>query len=189
MEAAAPFALASVTMAAAAAKKVEAGFRRLPLFKTFNRKCMATEIAKKPFLKIALDEAERQTAVTMLQEHNLPAADLDDDKLLYILFDGDKAVGTAGLEVFDNCALLRSVSVLNEAQGKGYGRIINEEIEKSVKESGIGWLYLLTTTAKDFFDRQGYSIIKREEAPDAIRQTTEFSSLCPASAVLMKKRI
>jgi len=40
---------------------------------------MATEIAKKPFLKIALDEAERQTAVTMLQEHNLPAADLDDD--------------------------------------------------------------------------------------------------------------
>lgn len=150
---------------------------------------MAIEITKKPFLRIALNKAERQTAVAMLHEHNLLITDLDDDKLLYLLFNGEKAIGTAGLEIFDDCALLRSVSVAKELQGKGYGSIINEEIEMLARESGIECLYLLTTTAKDFFDRQGYCIIKREDAPEAIRQTTEFSSLCPESAVLMKKRI
>ena len=103
--------------------------------------------------------------------------------------DGEKIIGTAGLEIFEDCALLRSVSVIKEEQGKGYGKLINGEIEKYVKESGINCLYLLTTTAKDFFDKQGYCVIKREESPEALRQTAEFTSLCPASAVVMKKRI
>jgi amino-acid N-acetyltransferase len=150
---------------------------------------MATGTTNKPFLKIALDDSERNAAVVMLQQHNLPTADIDEDKLLYILFEGEKAIGTAGLEIFDDCALLRSVSVSREVQGKGYGRIINDEIKKYARESGISCMYLLTTTAKDFFDKQGYCIINRDDAPEAIRQTSEFSSLCPASASLMKKRI
>jgi amino-acid N-acetyltransferase len=63
-------------------------------------------------------------------------------------------------------------------------------LEKSfTKESGINCLYLLTTTAKAFFDKQGYCSIKREETPQAVKQTAEFSSLCPSSAVVMKKRL
>ncbi len=150
---------------------------------------MATEILNKPVLKIALSNTERQSAIAMLVQHNLPTTDIDDDKLLYILLEGEKPIGTAGLEIFDDCALLRSVSVVKEEQGKGYGKIINDEIEKFVKESGINCMYLLTTTAKDFFDRQGYCSIKREEIPEAIKQTAEFTSLCPSSAVVMKKRV
>ncbi|MES2847515.1 MAG: arsenic resistance N-acetyltransferase ArsN2 [Bacteroidota bacterium] len=150
---------------------------------------MATEILNKPVLKIALGNAERQSAIAMLVQHNLPTTDIDDDKLLYILLDGENPIGTAGLEIFDDCALLRSVSVVKEEQGKGYGKIINDEIEKFAKESGINCMYLLTTTAKDFFDKQGYCSIKREETPEAIKQTAEFTSLCPSSAVVMKKRL
>lgn len=150
---------------------------------------MTTETFKKPVLKIAVTDAERQSAIAILQSHNLPTADIDEDKLLYVLQRAEKIIGTAGLEIFDDCALLRSVSVLNDEKGKGYGRIINSEIENFAKESGINCMYLLTTTAKDFFDRQGYCVIKREDAPETIRQTGEFLSLCPASAILMKKRI
>jgi amino-acid N-acetyltransferase len=150
---------------------------------------MATGILNKPVLKIAVTGAERQTAITMLQAHSLPTSDIDEDKLLYILLDGEKPIGTAGLEIFDDCALVRSVSVIKESQGKGYGKIINDEIEKFAKESGINCMYLLTTTAKDFFDKQGYCSIKREETPEAIQQTAEFTSLCPSSAVVMKKRL
>jgi amino-acid N-acetyltransferase len=50
-------------------------------------------------------------------------------------------------------------------------------------------LYLITTTAKDFFNRQGYCIIQREKSPEAIKETAEFSSLCPSTAVVMKKQI
>lgn len=140
-------------------------------------------------LSIAVREEERQQAIQLLQQHKLPVQDLDEDKLLYLLKEGDKVIGTAGLEIFEDCAMLRSVSVIKEEQGKGYGKLINNEIEFYAKESGINCLFLLTTTAKDFFEKQGYCVIKREEAPEAIKQTAEFSSLCPSSAVVMKKRI
>lgn len=150
---------------------------------------MTTEIATSLVLKIATGEKERMHAITLLQQQKLPTSDIDEDKLLYLLMEGETAIGTAGLEIFDDYALLRSVSVIKEQQGKGYGKVINDEIEKYARESGINCMYLLTTTAKDFFDKQGYCVIKREDSPAAIQQTAEFTSLCPSTAVVMKKRI
>ena len=150
---------------------------------------MTTEKTTLPALKIAITENERLQAIAILQQQKLPTSDIDDDKLLYLLMNGERVIGTAGLEIFDDCALLRSVTVIKEEQGKGYGKVVNEEIEKYAKESGINCLYLLTTTAKDFFDKQGYCVIKRDESPAALQQTAEFTSLCPSSAVVMKKKI
>jgi amino-acid N-acetyltransferase len=48
-------------------------------------------------------------------------------------------------------------------------------------------LYLLTTTAAPFFERYGYGAVAREEVPRPIRDTTEFTDLCPASATCMVK--
>jgi amino-acid N-acetyltransferase len=103
--------------------------------------------------------------------------------------DGERAIGTAGLEIFEDCALLRSVSVIKEEQGKGFGKAINDGIEWYAKDSGINCLYLLTTTAKDFFEKQGYCVINREDSPGSIKQSAEFTSLCPSSAIVMKKWI
>ncbi len=150
---------------------------------------MTTEIVELPVLKIAVNEKERREAIALLQQHQLPTSDIDRDKLLYLLYKGEKVIGTAGLEIFEDCALLRSVSVIKKEQGKGFGRIINEEMEKFVKESGISCLYLITTSAKDFFDKLGYCIINREDSLLAIKQTAEFTSLCPSTAIVMKKRI
>jgi amino-acid N-acetyltransferase len=70
-----------------------------------------------------------------------------------------------------------------------YGRSLNTQIENFAKDSGINCMYLITTTAKDFFERQGYCVIKRETAPGSITQTSQFSGLCPSTATVMKKRI
>ncbi len=150
---------------------------------------MQTETLNTLNLQVAANAEQRQLAIALLQQHTLPVTDIDDDKILYLLQDGDTAIGTIGLEIFEDCALLRSVSVVKEQQGKGYGKFMNDAIENYVKDAGINCLYLLTTTAKDFFDKQGYCIISREEAPVTIKQTTEFTSLCPSTAVVMKKRI
>ncbi|HMO61362.1 MAG TPA: arsenic resistance N-acetyltransferase ArsN2 [Ferruginibacter sp.] len=150
---------------------------------------MNTTLNKTLILKIAVSDSDRQTAIQLLQQQQLPVSDLDEDKLLYLLLDAEQPVGTAGLEIFEDCALLRSVSVLSSMQGRGYGKLITDAIEAYAKESGINCMYLLTTTAKDFFDKQGYCVIGREQAPPAVQQTAEFTGLCPASAVLMKKRI
>ena len=150
---------------------------------------MSAETSASLALTIAVNEEERQMVIQLLQQHHLPVQDIDEDKLLYLLKDGERVLGTAGLEIFDDCALLRSVSILKEEQGKGLGRFLNKAIEDYAGESGISCIYLLTTTAKDFFDKQGYCVIRREETPEIIKQTAEFSSLCPSSAVVMKKRI
>lgn len=140
-------------------------------------------------LKIVVSEKERQQAIGLLTQQQLPVSDITEDTLLYVLLDGEKMIGTAGLEIFDDCALLRSVSVIKEAQGMGLGRIINNGMEKYAKESGINCLYLITTTAKDFFDRQGYCAIDRAATPGSIMQTAQFTALCQSTAVVMKKRI
>ena len=43
---------------------------------------MATEVLNSPALKIAVSETERQQANNLLQQHQIPTSDLDDDKLL-----------------------------------------------------------------------------------------------------------
>jgi amino-acid N-acetyltransferase len=150
---------------------------------------MQTEILNTLQLQIATTELQRQQVIDLLLQHQLPVTDIDDDKILYLLQDGEKMAGTAGLEIFEDCALLRSVSVIKDAQGRGYGKFINTAIEQYVKDAGINCLYLLTTTAKQFFEKQGYCVINRNDAPESVKQTAEFSSLCPASAVVMKKHI
>jgi amino-acid N-acetyltransferase len=140
-------------------------------------------------LKIAISQNEREQVLKMLKAQKLPTTDITEDTLLYGLQDGEKLIGTAGLDIFDDCALLRSVSVIAGVQGKGYGRSLNEQLERFAKESGINCIYLVTTTAKDFFERQGYCVIDRQTAPGAIKQTEQFSGLCPSTAIVMKKRI
>lgn len=52
---------------------------------------------------------------------------------------------------------------------------------------GIKSVYLLTTTAADYFPRMGFARIERDEVPVAVQQSTEFRTLCPASAVAMRR--
>jgi len=140
-------------------------------------------------LKIAVLPVERTKAIELLEINELPTSDLDEDKFLYLLWENDMIIGTGGLEIFDDCGLLRSVSVMPGLQGKGYGRFINSELEKFAFDSGIRCMYLLTTTAREFFEKQGYCEVKRENVPGSIRQTSEYSSVCPSTAVVMKKKL
>lgn len=75
---------------------------------------MTTDKITFPALKIAVTEKERLQAIEILQQQNLPTSDIDEGKLLYLLMNGEKVIGTAGLEIFDDCALLRSVSVIKK---------------------------------------------------------------------------
>ena len=131
----------------------------------------------------------RQKVIGLLQENELPVSDLDEDKSLFALLQNGEVIGTGGLEVFADCAFLRSVSVKRHFQTKGLGKFINQELERIAKEQRVSCLYLLTTTAKGFFSKQGYEVIDRDDAPAAIKNTSEFSFTCSSSATLMRKCI
>ncbi len=54
---------------------------------------------------------------------------------------------------------------------------------------GCRALWLLTTSAADFFADLGYAECERVNVPPPIRATLQFAALCPASATVMTKRL
>ena len=123
----------------------------------------------------------------LLQRAGLPTADINDRITFYVLTDGEKVMGSIGLEDDGQSGLLRSLSVEPEKRGNGYGNLLVDFLEDRANAKGIETLYLLTTTATAFFLQKNYVVISRSETPAFIQQTTEFNSTCPASAIIMKK--
>lgn len=98
-------------------------------------------------------------------------------------------VGVAGLEVCCENALLRSVSVAPEWRRRGLGRALVTRIVAEAEARGIRALYLLTTTAEQYFPSFGFARVERDAVPDDVRATAEFRSACPASAVVMTRAV
>lgn len=106
-----------------------------------------------------------------------------------LLHDGKALIGAVGLEVDGVDALLRSLVVAPDRRGEGLGLRLVDAIEAHARETGVTTLYLLTTTAADFFAARGYTVIDRTAVPEAIAQTHEFRSFCPDSATCMRKQL
>lgn len=123
----------------------------------------------------------------LLKKNNLPTEDISDTTKLFALETGNKIIGTIGLEYSGTVGLLRSLSIAEENRQKGLGEELVSFIESFGRNNGVENLFLLTTTADKFFGKRGYNEIDRERVPEFIRQSTEFSSVCPSSAVIMKK--
>ena len=69
------------------------------------------------------------------------------------------------------------------------GAALCDTLLGEMRRRGLRDAYLLTTTARRFFTRQGFAEIARERAPAAIRATREFAELCPANASVMHRAL
>jgi len=101
----------------------------------------------------------------------------------------DQLVGCVGLQICGNDGLLRSLVVNENDRSQGLGKVLTQEILEYALRLKLRNIYLLTTTAEGFFAKRGFVKVDRTNAPDAIRGTTEFSSLCPSTAVFMSKEL
>jgi amino-acid N-acetyltransferase len=127
----------------------------------------------------------------LLEAERLPASDLNEQALDRFLIwrNGSAVNGMVGLELYGDVALLRSLVVAGPARGSGAGAALTQAAERLAATLGAKHVYLLTTTADRFFAARGYTKIDRGDAPESIRGTTQFSGLCPSSAVLMMKQL
>jgi amino-acid N-acetyltransferase len=134
----------------------------------------------------ARDEAGIKAILAACQ---LPREDLTPAHLehFWVVRDGPKLAGVVGLEVLGDVGLLRSLAVPEAYRGRGIGAQLTDKAEDYGRAQGVRALYLLTTTAPDFFASRGYQRTGRDTAPAPLQDTTEFQSLCPDSAVCMVK--
>ncbi|WP_129114362.1 arsenic resistance N-acetyltransferase ArsN2 [Halegenticoccus tardaugens] len=136
--------------------------------------------------------SDLEAAVSLLERNDLPTDDARDAGVeLFVGTAGPerRVVAVGGLERYGSDALLRSVAVDQRRRGSGYGREMCEVLREYARSRDVETLFHLATTATDFFERLGFERIERDAAPEPIRSTAQFASLCPASATCMRARI
>jgi amino-acid N-acetyltransferase len=123
----------------------------------------------------------------LLSDASLPSQDIDQHISHFIIAEkSGELIGVIGLELIGKVALLRSAAVVNSERGTGLGKELVAKIKSYAQLNNVEQLYLLTTTASGFFQKLGFERIDREQVPQAIKNTAEFKSICPVSAVCMK---
>jgi amino-acid N-acetyltransferase len=134
--------------------------------------------------------ADIDDVLLLLGAHHLPLDGLlDHAATTLVARDGEAVVGSAALEIPADGALLRSVAVAPSQQGKGVGQALTREALALARERRVLAVYLLTTTADGFFPKFGFERVSRDDVPAAVRASVEFTSACPASAVVMRKHL
>jgi amino-acid N-acetyltransferase len=127
---------------------------------------------------------------SLLDDAGLPTSDVRSKTDCFrVAVVGDAPVGTGGIEPLGSNGLLRSVVVAPSERGRGYGGALVEALADHAREGGIESLYLLTTTAADFFTTHGFQRVARESVPAPVRETAQFGELCPETATVMCKRL
>jgi amino-acid N-acetyltransferase len=100
--------------------------------------------------------------------------------------DNGRLVGCAAVELYGESALLRSVAVDESVRGTGLGRALTAAALDLARARGAHTAYLLTETASGYFPRFGFRAITRDVVDPAVRRSVEFTTLCPASATVMR---
>lgn len=127
----------------------------------------------------------------LLKSSALPSEDVGSNPRarFYLLQDHDRTLALAGLEPYGREALLRSLAVVPEYRGQGLAVRLVEHVQQQALAGGAATLYLLTTSAADYFRRLGFHDLPRAQAPATIRQSREFAQLCPDHAALLCQRL
>jgi len=125
------------------------------------------------------DAADRAAVEGLLVAAALPVGGLDDQfpGAFVVARRGDAVVGVAAAEQYGDVALLRSVAVAASERGHGLGLALTSDRIAHARQRGARAVYLLTTTAADFFERLGFRRRARGDLPRALAASPEVSSI------------
>jgi len=137
----------------------------------------------------ACKESDLEDIKHLLEENKLPFDDIAELRKNIVVAENDKGefIGIGALEIYGKIGLFRSLVVAKNARNKTYGSIIYKHVEDKGKNIGVRELYLLTENACKYFENLGFTEVVRDTVPVEIKNTNQFSSLCPASARIMRK--
>jgi amino-acid N-acetyltransferase len=132
------------------------------------------------------EETDYDLILNLLQTVDLPIEGVKENlNYFLLLFDDRQLIGTVGLEIYGEKALLRSLAITKERQGEGFGQRLYHRIIEKARELKISDLYLLTEGAEGFFASRGFKTISREIVDENVKSSIEFQAVCPESATCM----
>jgi amino-acid N-acetyltransferase len=140
-----------------------------------------------PYIIRAAKPGDLARVETALRDADLPLDGLHDQfgDGYAIAESAGQFIGVEGVEVHGDDGLLRSAAVIAAWRGQGVGDALTRDRIEWARRRGLRALYLLTTTAGNYFPRFGFSQADRATAPEAVKQSREFADACPSTALFM----
>ena len=132
-------------------------------------------------------QADLDPVLELIAESSLPVEGVAENFDTFVVAEnGFKIVGAVGLELYGRYALLRSAAVAKTWHGFGIGRALVGEIISQARTRNIETVFLLTTTAENYFPSFGFVKVGRSDVPDELLASRELQGACSDSATVMR---
>lgn len=135
-------------------------------------------------------ESDYKEISYLLNVNELPSSDITEDHVqIFVGLNQQEIIGTIGLQKYDSIGLLRSLVVKDGYKSqKIAGKLLHYIFDYCVMHK-ITELYLLTTSAEEYFYKYGFQKIERILVPEVIKETKQYQEICPKVAVVMHKSL
>lgn len=135
-------------------------------------------------------QEDTPAVLALLQRAKLPIEDLGPElKHFFVARDNNTIVAAIGLELYGQYGLLRSMVTDPAYRNKGAATHLVNDLMAYAGSLSLKEIYLLTQTAEIYFSHRGFEKINRDDVPADVKQSAEFSHLCPSSAVAMRLQV
>ena len=132
-----------------------------------------------------LDGIKRLLVGSLLPSRDVGGA----DQRFIVASENGRLIGCAGLQVAGQDGLVRSMAVHWTRRNAGLGSKLHERLLFEAVLAGVRTLYVVTTTAEDFFAGHGYRRIAATQVPAALQASEEFATFVPGGSTVMSRPV
>jgi amino-acid N-acetyltransferase len=120
----------------------------------------------------------------------LPSQDVGGAHQRFIVAtENGRLLGCAGLQVAGQDGLVRSMAVHWTRRNAGLGSRLHERLLFEATLAGVRTLYVVTTTAEDFFAGHGFKKVAANAVPPELQASEEFTAFVPGGSSVMSRPV
>jgi N-acetylglutamate synthase-like GNAT family acetyltransferase/protein-tyrosine-phosphatase len=120
----------------------------------------------------------------------LPSRDVGGARQRFIVAsENGRLLGCAGLQVAGQDGLVRSMAVHWTRRNAGLGSRLHQRLLFEATLAGVRTLYVVTTTAEDFFAGHGFKKVAASAVPPALQASEEFTAFVPGGSTVMSRAV
>jgi N-acetylglutamate synthase-like GNAT family acetyltransferase/protein-tyrosine-phosphatase len=100
-----------------------------------------------------------------------------------------RLIGCAGLQLAGQDGLVRSMAVHWTRRNAGLGSRLHQRLLFEAVLTGVRTLYVVTSTAEDFFAGHGFRKVAATAVPAALQASEEFTAFVPGGSTVMSRAV
>jgi amino-acid N-acetyltransferase len=164
---------------------------RRRLIRVFARELVATPAIGGTTITIGPASGGDLAAIKQLLVASLlPSRDVGGANQRFIAAsESGRLIGCAGLQVAGPDGLVRSMAVHWTRRNAGLGSRLHARLLFEAALAGVRTLYVVTSTAEDFFAGHGFRKIAAHAVPPELQRSEEFAAFVPGGSAVMARPV